>query len=147
MPDLLAGDALEEWLDGEVAADDSLRRLVRRAERKVIDRYRQKKHGSDPPLDSFRSTAHLRPVRLEGWKETDDGTPDVDAMPDDLVRRLRDVIARIVTHWANAPDSDVESVSQGSKSVSYSKDAGHLPRSVWEPLRPYDDRTPYAPGL
>jgi hypothetical protein len=60
---------------------------------------------------------------------------------------LRDVIARIVTHWETAVDEDIDSVSQGSKSVSYSKGAGSLPMSVWEPLRPYDDRTPYSPGL
>jgi hypothetical protein len=82
-----------------------------------------------------------------GWEEAEDGTPDIGAMPDDLVRRLRDCIARIVTHWVQSPSGDVQRKMVGSRSVTYDKDAGGLPHSVYAPLRPYDDRTPYSPGV
>jgi hypothetical protein len=144
MPDILTSDTWDDWLPDEVMSAADLPLVVERAERKLIARYRGPQRAS--PL-THGNHGSLYPVQLIDWEETDDGTPDTAAMSDRLVTRLRDTIARIVTHWETSVDEDIESVSQGSKSVSYSKGAGSLPMSVWEPLRPYDDRTPYSPGL
>ena len=143
MPEILTADAQTEWLSDDLPGEaDHWPKLVERAERKVLDRYRESEHGT--PLDHFAADpVYLKPVQLQGWQVDEDGTPDMEAMPDDLVTRLRDTISRIVKHWVTSVDGDIDSVSQGSKSVSYAKSAGDLPMSVWTPLRPYDDRTPY----
>jgi hypothetical protein len=145
MPEILTSDTWDEWLPDSVLAESDLERTVDRAEQKVLDRYRESERGA--PLDSFEADpVYLKPVQLRGWQVADDGTPDLDAMPEDLVRRLRDSISRIVTHWHEAPGGDIKSKSVGSRSVTYADQADKLPRSVYRPLRPYDDRTPYAPG-
>jgi hypothetical protein len=81
---------------------------------------------------------------LDGWEEDSNGDPLPGQMPDKLVTALRDSIARVVTHWHEAPDRDVKSKSVGSRSVTYADQADKLPRSVYRPLRPFDDRTPYG---
>lgn len=146
MSDILTQDTLTEWLSETVRSADNLEMLVGRAERKVVDHYRGKRR-SDTLIKGGIGTISGGQIQLKGWAEDADGSPDTDAMPDDLVTRLRDTVARIVTHWVESPDIDVDSVSQGSKSVSYAKSAGDLPLSVWAPLRPYDDRTPYSPAV
>jgi len=146
MPEILTSDTWDEWLPDSVLSEADLPRVVNRAERKLLDRFRQDEKTIDTSAFQEHPPA-LEPVQLKGYEATGDGTPDTTAMPDKLVTRLRDTIARIVTHWETAADEGIDSVSQGSKSVSYSKGAGSLPMSVWEPLRPYDDRTPYSPGL
>ena len=143
MPDILTGDTFNDWLDDDILSEEgSLLRTINRAEQKVIDRYRERPRGSAPG-----ETTQEGAVQLVGWKETEDGTPDIAAMPDELVKRLRDCIARIVTHWVQSPSGDVQRKMVGSRSVTYDKDAGALPHSVYAPLRPYDDRTPYSPGV
>lgn len=143
MPDILTGDTLNDWLDDDILSEEgSLLRTIDRVERKVIDRYRERPRGS-----AGRETTREEAVQLVGWEEAEDGTPDIGAMPEDLVRRLRDCIARIVTHWAESPDGNVRRKSVGSRSVTYDEDTGSLPHSVFAPLRPYDDRTPYSPGV
>ena len=145
MPDILTGDTLNDWLDDDVQSEEeSLLRTIDRAEQKVIDRYRERTRG---PAGALWGPTQEVAVQLVGWEEAEDGTPDIDAMPEDLVRRLRDCIARIVTHWTESPSGDVQRKMVGSRSVTYNKDTGSLPHSVYAPLRPYDDRTPYSPGV
>lgn len=146
MPDILTSDVQGKWLDESVASADNLTRTIERAERKLVDKYRGGK-VPDTVIKDGIGTFSSTQVQLKGWAEDSDGNPDTASMPDDLVTRLRDCVARIVTHWEESVDSNVESVSQGSKSVSYSKDAGTLPRSVWAPLRPYDQTTPFSPAV
>ena len=143
MPDILTGATFNDWLGDDVQSEKgSLLRTIDRAEQKVIDRYRERPRGRNRG-----ETTREGAVQLVGWEEAEDGTPDIGAMPDELVRRLRDCIARIVTHWAGSPSGDVQRKMVGSRSVTYNKDAGDLPHSVYAPLRPYDDRTPYSPGV
>jgi len=146
MPEILTSDTWDKWLSDDVQAEANLPRVADRAERKVLDRYRQ----DEKTIDTSAFQEHLpalEPVQLKGYEAKDDGTPDIDAMPADLVTRLRDSVARIVTHWTKSPSGDVKSKSVGSKSVTYDRDPGALPHSVFTPLRPYDDRTPYSPGV
>ena len=147
MPDIFTNDTWGKWLPDSVVdakvEDGSMVRDVNRAERKLIGRYTE----HEPGTEAVRQDTHGAGVRIIDWEEKEDGTPDVSAMPDDLVTRLRDCIARIIQEWHEMPEDNVQSVSQGSKSVTYFKEGGSLPRSVWIPLRPYDDRTPYSPGV
>jgi len=146
MPDLLTNQVLYDWLDQSVVdTADHLPRTIERAERKLADKYRSGR-VSDTVVKDGIGTFSAGQIQLKGWVEDSDGNPDTDAMPDELVTRLRDCVARIVTHWVESVDEGKESVSRGAKTVSYSKDAGKLPRSVWVPLRPFDDRTPYSPA-
>lgn len=144
MPDILTSDTHDDWLSDDVQSDENLERTVDRAEQKVIDRYRERTRG---PAGALWGPTQEVVVQLVGWEEAEDGTPDIGAMPEDLVRRLRDCIARIVTHWVQSPSGDVQRKMVGSRSVTYDKDAGGLPHSAYAPLRPYDDRTPYSPGV
>jgi len=144
MPDILTSATFDQWLDDDVQSDENLERTVDRAKQKVIDHYRERPRGS---AGALRDTTREEAVQLVGWEEAEDGTPDIGAMPEDLVRRLRDCIARIVTHWVQSPSGDVQRKMVGSRSVTYDEDTGSLPHSVFAPLRPYDDRTPYSPGV
>lgn len=144
MPDILTSDTHDDWLRGDIQSETGLTRTIDRAEQKVIDRYRERTRSS---AGALRSATQEEAVQLVGWEEAEDGTPDIGAMPEDLVERLRDCIARIVTHWAESPSGDVQRKMVGSRSVTYNKDAGSLPHSVCAPLRPYDDRTPYGFGV
>jgi hypothetical protein len=144
MPNILTSDVQDKWLDDDVQSEPSLERTIERAERKLIDRFRERERGSAHALGE---TTQEVAVQLVDWEEEADGTPDIDAMPADLVTRLRDSVARIVTHWTQSPSGDVRSKSVGSKSVTYDQDPDALPHSVFAPLRPYDDRTPYSPGV
>jgi hypothetical protein len=144
MPDILTADTHNDWLGDDVQSEAGLLRTIDRAEQKVIDRYRERPRGGAGALPE---TTREEAVQLVGWEEAEDGTPDIGAMPDELVRRLRDCIARIVTQWVESPDGNVRRKSVGSRSVTYDEDTGSLPHSVYAPLRPYDDRTPYSPGV
>jgi hypothetical protein len=144
IPQILPDSKWGKWLPDGVLSQSDPALKVWRAEQMVIRRYREHEHAS---TNAVREDTHDAWVQLIGWEETDDGDPDVAAMPDDLVTALRDTISRIVTHRYEAPDDNVQSRSVGSRSVSFRADAGALPRSVYEPLRPFDDRTPYSPGV
>jgi len=142
-PQILTSGELDTWLPSDIQRNDDLRLKVWRAEQKVIQRYTEHEAGS---VQAVREDTHATTVQLLGWEEDSNGDPDVSAMPSDLVTALRDTIARILTHWHETPDDNVKSRSVGSKSVTYEEDADKLPRSVYRPLRPFDDRTPYSPA-
>jgi hypothetical protein len=130
MPDILTSGYYDKWLPASILEQNDfkdLERAIGRAERQIRSRYRENTHLVDR-------------VRLAGWAETGDGTPDVDAMPDDLVEALRDCVARIVEHRLTAPDRHVSLESQGSRSRAY-RPRG-LPASTFAPLDEYDTRTP-----
>jgi hypothetical protein len=142
MADFLTPDVYSDWLSSEVLDDGaSLERAIDRAERTLIGRYRGKGLSSFDPLkfQGYGATVDS-PVQLDGWAENDDGTPDVQAMPDDLVEALRDSIAQLVEHRLTAHDPAVESESRGRRSMSYR--ARGVPPRVYAPLRQYDERTP-----
>ena len=142
MADILTSSVLDDWLSDDIQARDDFDRLVGRAERKLVDRYREHRAGRPGGLGSGADQV----VMLDGWAEDANGAPDTDAMPDDLVTRLRDVISRIVEHAAESP-GHVKRRLVGSKSVTYKAGADALPRTTWAPLRPYDERTPYSAGV
>jgi hypothetical protein len=142
MADILTNSVLGDWLSDDIQARDDFDRLVGRAERRLIDRYREHRAGTPGgPVWGPDQT-----VMLDGWAEDASGAPDTGAMPDDLVTRLRDVISRIVEHAAESPGA-VKRRLVGSKSVTYKAGADALPRTTWAPLRPYDERTPYSAGV
>jgi len=143
-PQILTSSEWDTWLTDDVQSQSDLDLRVWRAEQKVIQRYTEHEPGS---ADAVREDTRSTWVQLLDWEEDANGDPDVAAMPEDLVTALRDSIARIVTHWHEAPDGDIKSKSVGSRSVTYDDQADALPRSVYRPLRPYDDRTPYSPGV
>jgi len=113
----------------------------------VIDRYREEGPDDDHVTATGVDTFETEVIMLEGWEEDSNGDPLPRQMPDKLVTALRDAIARVVTHWYESPDRKVQSKSVGSRSVTYSGQADKLPRSVYAPLRPFDDRTPYSPNI
>jgi len=128
-------DRQDTFLSEEAQQADRLTLMIVRAEKKVVDRYRTT-GGSE------LSFSKGGVVQLDGWAEDENGDPDIQEMPADLVFALRDSIGRIVDFWAQKPgEADhVQSQSQGDRSVSF-RDAD-LPRSVYRPLRPFDLRQP-----
>jgi len=145
-PNIITPDVLAEWLPEEIRSRSDLDRLLWRAEERVLGRYRGDEAGRDPL--TFEVEGRIKDdVQLVGYAETEDGAPKPEAMDDRLLTALRDAVARVAEHWHDSPDGHVDSVSQGERSVTYRKGAEDLPRTVFEPLRPYDDRTPYGPGL
>jgi len=145
-PNIITPDVLAEWLPEEIRSRSDLDRLLWRAERRVIGRYQVNDGAAS--TDVFDAFGDIdRDVELVGYAETEDGAPKPEAMDDRLLTALRDAVSRVAEHWHDSPDGHVDSVSQGERSVTYRKGAEDLPRTVFEPLRPYDDRTPYGPGL
>jgi len=142
-PQILTSDQWDTWFSDAVQSQGDLKLQVWRAEQKVIERYREHEASSTNAVKE--DTRHTW-VQLVGWEEDENEDPDVAAMPDDLVTALRDTISRIVTHWHEAPKGEVKSRSVGSRSVTYERNADKLPRTVYRPLKPFDDRTPYSPG-
>lgn len=142
MPDILTTDVQPQYLTDEAFNADELELIVDRAERKVVDRYREIDARSD---DLVRDVHYDADVRLDGWAETDEGDPDVDAMDDGLLDALRTTIALVVEHVADKPDEHVSRLRQGERTVEFrDKD---LPSNVYRPLDRFDARTPFAFGL
>mgnify|MGYP000647889191 CR=1 FL=1 len=144
MPDLLPPAEWPSYIAADVVGDVT-DRIVDRAERTIIERYREIDACCKPDYidDYFNGDLSRGTVQLSGWREEADGTPDVDAMPDRLVDALRDAIARLVEHRLTAPERGVVSESRGGRSRSYASRSSGVPPPVYAPLRPFDDRTPW----
>jgi len=148
MASILTDDTWSEYLSDDAMTADRLRRRVDIAEWRVISHYREEAAVADSlmyfdePLGAETSPGI---VQLRDWAEADDGVPDVDAMPDDLVRRLRIVISDVV-EWRLEYETreGVESISQGSRSKSYDTNLPSLPSRLFQPLDKYDEREPFT---
>lgn len=135
---LLTRDVWHEHLSEDAMAEgpETLHPLIQAAEKRVIDRYREK----SPRTDNLIVESHYdNQVRLDGWVETNDD-PDLQQIDSGLLDALRRVVASLVDHDVTSPDQHVLSMSQGDRSVDYTEDAGELPSGMYAPLRPYDDR-------
>ncbi|AFH22429.1 hypothetical protein OSG_eHP25_00040 [environmental Halophage eHP-25] len=78
-------------------------------------------------------------VTLRGWAEDSNGDPDVQNMPDDLVRLLRlAIVERVEWRIDEIEREGISSVSQGDRSVTYkegqdySSDALYILRRRWD---------------
>ena len=118
----------------------TLSRLAERAERKVLNRYRETDahdNGQDLILDEY----YGREIRLDGYVEQEDSEQiDLERSDDRLIEALRETITRIVEFWARKPDEaeHVSRLDQGERRVDF-RDKG-LPTSAFSPLRPFDER-------
>jgi hypothetical protein len=135
MPDILIPDSQTTYLTDRAYQAEELDLLIDRAERKVVNHYRENRTRSNYGLGGWQ-------VSLDGWAEDDDGNPDLEEMDEGLLDALRASIAEIVEHWASRPDEaeHLTRKSQGAKSVTFSDDTD-LPSSVYAPCRPFDERT------
>jgi len=141
MPDLLPTSEYDTFLPDEVQQADRLDLRVEKAEMVVVGRYRDRAAASSTPMYFTDTTRDI--VELRGWREADDGTPDTEAMPDDLVRRLRIVVADVVEWQLDYEDkAGITRVNQGSRSVTY--DLSALPSRLFQPLEKYDTREPFS---
>lgn len=135
---VLTSSTRDEFLSDEAQSEGDLDLRVEVAEMRVLDRYREDHEGSlqwywDGDIDATRS------VELHGYRTDADGNFDEAASDDELVRRLRIVIASVV-EWTIRQD-EVRLISRervGQKSATY-RDAPRLPSSVFHPLRHYDE--------
>jgi hypothetical protein len=141
MPDILPASEWPTYIDPAVV-DNVSDWHVDRAERTVIDRYREDPGGPSEDVFDIVDGAPA-PVQLDGWKEAADGTPDTDAMPDRLVDALRDTISRLVEHRLTAPERGIAMQVRGSRRESYASRASGVPPRTYAALRPFDDRTPW----
>jgi hypothetical protein len=136
MPDILTSSEYSNYLSQEAQGASQLDLRVQKAEIYVITRYRAEQ---ETPL-TFSFDATEGDVLLEGWEEDASGDPDVSAMDNDLVDRLRIVIADVVEYRLQEGKREgVQSVSQGDKSRSYEKTVD-LPSRLFFPLEKYDQR-------
>jgi len=136
MTQILTDDAVTTYLPDSITSRDDLDQRVRKAEIYVITRYRAEREAAL----TFDFDATEGEVLLEGWAETNDGTPQPSEMPDDLVDRLRIVIADVVEYRLQEEDREgLQSVSQGDRSKSYEKTVS-LPSRLFQPLERYDQR-------
>jgi len=136
MPDILTSSEYSNYLGQEAQNASQLDLRVQKAEIYVITRYRAER---ETPL-TFDFDATDGEVLLEGWEEADDGTPQPSEMPDDLVDRLRIVIADVVEYRLREEEREgIQSVSQGDRSKSYEKTV-NLPSRLFQPLERYDQR-------
>lgn len=136
MPQILTSSEYSNYLSQEAQNASQLDLRVQKAEIYVITRYRAEQAT---PL-TFDFDATEGDVLLEGWAEDANGDPDTAAMPDDLVDRLRIVIADVVEYRLQEEDREgVQSISQGDKSRSYEKTVS-LPSRLFLPLERYDER-------
>lgn len=136
MPNILTPSVQTDYLTAEAYNHEELPLLIEKAERKVINRYRE----TDNRRDDLILDAHYGvDVRLDGYVE-DEGQVDLEESDDGLIDALRATVAAIVEFWTDKPDASahVDSMSQGDRSVSYRDKA--LPSSVYAPLQPYDER-------
>lgn len=141
MGDILTSSQYDELLSDEAQSEGDIDLRVEVAELLVVDRYRTSRKGSlewyyDGQLDSSGT------VKLAGYREDDTGTFDAQASDEDLTRRLRIVIAKVV-EWILQRDEleALESESVGQKSAAYA-DLPKLPSRLFRLLKPYDDREP-----
>jgi hypothetical protein len=136
MPDILTSSEYSNYLSQEAQGASQLDLRVQKAEIYVITRYRAEQ---ETPL-TFSFDATEGDVLLEDWEEDASGDPDVSAMDNDLVDRLRIVIADVVEYRLQEEEREgVQSVSQGDKSRSYEKTVD-LPSRLFFPLEKYDQR-------
>jgi len=147
MSSILTGGSVTELLSEEALDRADIKARIERAEMRVVGRYREKSALRDSPLffdEPIGAETSPGIVQLRGWAETDSGEPDIEAMPDGLVRRLRVVIAQVVQWGVKREETEqVDSESIGSKSTSY-KDLQDLPTRLFQPLDKYDTRAPFG---
>jgi hypothetical protein len=142
MGDILTQSQYDELLSDEVQSEGDVDLRVETAEKRVVDHYRRDREGS---LDWYYA-GELDPtasVRLVGYRE-DNGTFDAQASDEDLTRRLRIVIAKVV-EWTYQRD-DIEHIQRemkGQSSVSYA-DLPQLPSRLFRLLDPYDESEPVS---
>ena len=145
MPSILTGGSVPELLSEEALDRADIKARIERAEMRVVGRYREKSALRNSPLvfdEPIGAETSPGIVQLRGWAETDSGEPDIEAMPDGLVKRLRVVIAQVVGWGVKREETEqVDSESIGSKSTSY-KDLQDLPTRLFQPLDKYDTRAP-----
>jgi len=140
MPQILSPSYYGDLLSDAIRDRSDLDEIVEKAEYYVVDRYR----AHSRTTYGLRFAGHPFPVMLDGWAETDNGNPDTGAMPQDLVRRLRIVIADVVAWRIKLEQQEgMESISQGSESVSFSE-LDQLPSRLFRPLDKYDDSEPFS---
>ena len=132
-----------DLLDDETQSRDDVDQRVELAEYKVVGRYREGREGSlqwywEGALDPTQN------VHLWGWEEDSSGDFDASASDDELVRRLRLVIAA-VTDWSLEYEQRAQLGSEGvgARSVSYA-DAPTIPSRLFRPLAPYDETEPFC---
>jgi hypothetical protein len=137
MPDILVSDAQPDYLTSEAQNADELELMIDRAERKVLNRYRE----VGPARDLILDVHYDSDIQLDGYVEDDQGNPDLQEMDAGLLDALRAAIAAIVEFEVDRPDEaeHVDSMSQGDRQVSF-KDKS-LPSSVFSPLRSFGRRS------
>jgi hypothetical protein len=141
--EILSTSEYDEFLSDEAQSEGDIDLRVELAEIKVVDRYRESRENAlawyfEGELDP---TAE---VRLVGWATEPDGTVDVQRVDDELLRRLRLVIAEVV-EWSldYETHAHLDSETVGSKSVSYA-DAPTIPSRLFRLLRRFDEREPVS---
>jgi hypothetical protein len=132
----LQGKRLMKYLSDEAREAGRTQVRIEKAEAYVITRYRAEREAAL----TFDFDATEGEVLLEGWEELDDGTPDPDAMPDQLVDRLAMVTADVVEYRLKEEDREgLQSVSQGGRSKSF-EETVDLPSRLFMPLERFDQR-------
>jgi hypothetical protein len=143
MGEILTQEKQVELLSDEVQSEADIDLRVEIAEMRVVDRYRRDREGS---LDWYYA-GELDPtatVRLVGYREDEDNVFDAQASDEDLTRRLRIVIAKVV-EWTHQRE-DIEHIQRemkGQSSVSYT-DLPQLPARLFRLLDPYDESEPVS---
>jgi len=135
-------DAYFHLLSEQARSQKDIRKRVELAEIRVLGRY---KEDRDAALDWYFE-GRLDPsinVDLYGYREDANGNFDPEASNDELVRRLRLVVAQVV-NWSVRQEQttflDRERV--GQKAVAYS-DVPEVPTRLFQPLNDYDEREPF----
>lgn len=141
MAEILNGAYLH-LLSEQARSQKNIRTRVELAEIRVLGRYKEDHDGA---LDWYFE-GRLDPsinVDLYGYREDADGNFDPQASNDELVRRLRLVVAQVV-NWSVRQEQttflDRERV--GQKAVAYS-DVPEVPTRLFQPLNDYDEREPF----
>lgn len=136
---ILTTEHWSDFLSDEAIGADRIELLVKRAEKKVLDRYRETEPDGRFTMEGVDGDPLEQSVQLDGWIEDDSGDPDVQAIGEELLFALRDAIARIVEFWVDKPDEaeHVARMDQGDRRVDFrDKD---LPSSVFSGLRRFDE--------
>lgn len=144
MPRILT-DAHYDLLSAEARDAGDIDQRVELAEMRVVDRYREDRRGSLAWYFDGKIDPTLR-VRLWGVVTDDEGRIDTAESDDELLRRLRLVIASVV-EWELQRD-DIEHLQRemkGQSSASYA-DLPALPSRLFRPLDQYDE-TPTVGGF
>lgn len=143
MGEILTQAQYDELLSSEAQAAGDTDLRVELAEIRVIGRYREEREGAltwyyegkvDPTLN----------VRLFGFREAEDGTIDLEASSQELVRSLRLVISSIV-NWRYRQEETqmIDRERVGQKAVAYG-DVEEVPSRLFQPLDEYDERQPFS---